>query len=126
VNQPTPAGPLFPPLILRAEGAAILVLALYFFATSDPNWLLFVALIIAPDLALLGYLAGPRVGGQVYNFVHAYPLPLGLLAAGLTFAPALLPPALIWLAHIGGDRMLGFGLKLPGGFKETHLGPISR
>jgi hypothetical protein len=32
--------------------------------------------------------------------------------------------ALIWLAHIGFDRALGYGLKYKAGFGFTHLGRI--
>ncbi|MEF9606012.1 DUF4260 family protein, partial [Paracoccus sp. PXZ] len=32
----------------------------------------------------------------------------------------------LWLAHVGFDRVLGYGLKLPSGFRDTHLGRIGR
>ncbi|MDD9911252.1 MAG: DUF4260 family protein, partial [Ahrensia sp.] len=34
--------------------------------------------------------------------------------------------ALIWAAHISGDRALGYGLKYESNFKHTHLGKIGR
>jgi len=73
---------------------------------------------------MLGYLASPRVGAVVYNVGHTYLAPLTL--GGLAFASGasvLLLGALIWAAHIGFDRMLGYGLKAPAGFQMTHLSP---
>jgi hypothetical protein len=34
--------------------------------------------------------------------------------------------ATIWIAHIGFDRALGYGLKYGSGFTHTHLGRIGR
>jgi Domain of unknown function (DUF4260) len=74
---------------------------------------------------MLGYLAGPRVGAALYNLVHALPLPVLLGATGLLGdAPWLVVGALIWLAHIGMDRTVGYGLKYPTGAKDTHLGRV--
>jgi hypothetical protein len=86
-----------------------------------------VVLILAPDLFMLGYLGGPRLGATLYNLGHTWLLP-GILAVvgiigGASFA---LDVALIWFGHIGVDRLLGYGLKLPTGFQDTHLGRIGR
>lgn len=82
---------------------------------------------IMPDLSMLGYTAGPRWGARIYNAVHIYCGPSVLALAGLLLpAPALLPLALIWFNHIGVDRLLGYGLKLPGDFALTHLGRVGR
>lgn len=93
----------------------------------DASWLLFAVLILTPDLSMLGYLAGPRVGAVAYNVFHSLIGPLALfalgLAAGLLWAA---PVATIWLAHIAADRMLGYGLKLASDFSQTHMGPIGR
>ena len=108
--------------LLSIEGAAVFLAAIWvFFAQGNPWWL-FVLLILAPDLAMLGYLLGPAIGSYVYNAVHLYVWPLALLAYTLyTGNPLMLPFALIWAAHIGMDRMLGYGLKYPSAFKDTHL-----
>lgn len=80
-------------------------------------------LFLAPDLSLLGYLAGRRAGAATYNAVHTELWPIILAAAGvLADAPVLTQVGLIWLAHIGIDRLLGYGLKYPTAFKDTHLG----
>jgi hypothetical protein len=111
-------------LILRAEGLAVLVAAVWAYALTGAGWTLLAALILAPDLSMLGYLAGPRAGAAAYNLGHAYLGPLALLALGhLGALPLLTALGLIWAAHIGLDRMLGYGLKYPSGFKATHLSP---
>ena len=108
-------------LHLRAEGAAILALALVLFHQSEASWWLFAALILAPDLSGLGYLAGPRAGAASYNAVHSLLGPLLLTAAGLAALPALVPFAAIWLAHIGVDRLVGYGLKSTATHRVNHL-----
>lgn len=112
---------------LRLEGAAVFTVALALYATYGAGWLLFAVLFFTPDLAMLGYLAGPRRGAVVYNLGHTYTAPALLAVAGvLSGTGLLLSLALIWAGHIGFDRMLGYGLKLPTGFQDTHLGPIGR
>jgi Domain of unknown function (DUF4260) len=112
---------------LRFEGAAIVAASLVFYRYEHASWVLFAVLFLAPDLAMLGYLAGSRVGAAAYNFVHNYVLPLVLLmAVVLTGRPTAAAYALIWTAHIGFDRMLGYGLKYPSSFGETHLGRLGK
>jgi hypothetical protein len=112
-----------PEILLRIEGAFDLALSLIFFQAIHGNWLLFILLLLAPDLAMLGYLRGARLGTVCYNLVHTLAVPsLMVVYAYLTKSLWLLPYALIWTAHIGLDRMLGFGLKYPTRFRDTHLG----
>ncbi len=110
--------------ILRLEGTLVLVLAMLAYgAVLHGGWGRFAALFLLPDLSMLGYLAGRRVGAAVYNMGHSHALPVALLALGqLMAAPAASAAALIWIAHIGFDRMLGYGLKYPDSFGHTHLG----
>ncbi|WP_254655897.1 DUF4260 domain-containing protein [Sulfitobacter sp. 20_GPM-1509m] len=111
---------------LRAEGAAIFLAALWAFQMSGASWWLFAALILAPDLAMLGYLAGPRIGAICYNLIHSYTpvLAIGAILYALGSPPAL-PLTAILVAHIGVDRAMGYGLKYTSGFKDTHLGVFS-
>ena len=110
---------------LRAEGAAIAALALIAYSTTGASWWLFAAFILVPDLAMVGYLTGPRVGALIYNLAHTYIGPVALAgAAVIAGLPSLLAGTLVWIAHIGLDRMLGYGLKLPEGFKHTDLGSL--
>lgn len=116
-----------PNLLLKLEGAALAIAAIVLYAWSGSPWLTFAALILAPDLGFLGYLAGPRIGAIVYNTVHVTVLPLALGVSGLAAGNAVAQHlALIWLAHIGIDRALGYGLKYGAGFGFTHLGRIGK
>lgn len=109
---------------LRLEGAALLATSVLVFHALGGSWALFAALFLVPDVSLLGYLAGPRIGAPIYNAAHSLLGPLALGALGFAVgggASPLLPIAAIWVAHVGFDRMLGYGLKYAAGFKETHL-----
>ncbi len=113
--------------ILRAEGGVALVMCLGFYALTGFGWIPFALLFLVPDLSMLGYLAGPRIGARAYNAAHSTIGPLLLGSAGFMLGIAPLPPlSLIWAAHIGFDRLLGYGLKYPQGFGYTHLGRIGR
>ena len=122
-SHPTPAETGLVRLLLRLEGLAAAALAAVFYAKTGASWWLFAALWLAPDLSLLGYLAGPNWGARIYNAIHSYVTPATLaVSAILLRSPALIPFALIWINHIGVDRLLGYGLKYPAGFSWTHLG----
>jgi hypothetical protein len=114
-------------LAIRLEWAAVAVTAVAFYSMTAVSWRLFALLILAPDLSMLGYLAGPRFGAIAYNALHILVVPLLLALAGGVFDNATATAiALIWIAHIAVDRALGYGLKLPSGFQDTHLGRIGR
>jgi hypothetical protein len=111
-----------PRLLLRAEGAVVFAAATALYFHGDHAWWLYVVLALAPDLSMAGYAAGTRVGALSYNTAHTYALPVALGAVGvLADANGLVAVSLIWLAHIGADRVLGYGLKYPTNFKDTHL-----
>ena len=113
--------------LLRLEGAALAVVSLFAYFWFGQSWWLFAILLLAPDLSMLGYLAGPRIGAWAYNAAHVTLPPLALAVAGYAFAsPVATAIAIIWLAHIGIDRALGYGLKRESGFRDTHLGRIGR
>ena len=113
--------------LLRLEGAVVLGVALAAYAQYGLGWGVFALWLLAPDLAMLGYLAGPRVGAALYNATHSYVGPALLLALGVLAAtPWAVAGGLIWFAHIGFDRALGYGLKYAAGFGLTHLGRIGR
>jgi hypothetical protein len=124
-----PIPPLHGPLLwlLRLEGAALLTVAAGFYAYFGEPWWLFLVLFLAPDLSMLGYLAGPRIGALAYNSVHTTLPPFALLGTGaLAGSRVAMGLAAIWLAHIGFDRLLGYGLKYASAFSDTHLGRIGR
>jgi len=112
---------------LRLEGVAAFAAGLGLFGASGGNWLLIVPLMLLPDVSAVGYLANPRVGAVTYNLAHSW-VP-GVLILGLgswLVSPAVQIAAAILIAHVGMDRALGYGLKLPGSFQDTHLGRIGR
>src|SRR6516162_5627419 len=111
--------------ILRAEGLLLLITLTIAYAQLHRSWLFFLIFLLSPDLFMLGYLRGTRVGAWSYNVAHSYVLPLGVGLVSI-FVHALLPVAIIWAAHIGMDRALGYGLKYSDSFRHTHLGWIGR
>lgn len=113
----------------KAEGAGIALGGLLIAAMvpAELGWLGWIVALLAPDLTMAGYLVGPRVGAATYNLAHLYALPFLLMIAGVGLgAPTLIALGGLWLAHIGIDRALGFGLKAATGFADTHLGRITR
>jgi hypothetical protein len=114
-----------PKLLLHLEGLTALIVAVGLYAQQGFSWWVFALLLLAPDLAMLGYLINLRAGSIVYNLLHTYALPLGLAAISFGAGwPLGLQLALIWLAHIGMDRTVGYGLKYPTHFKDTHLARV--
>ncbi len=111
---------------LRIEGAALLLVALAVYARFGAGWPTFAWLFLVPDVALAAYAAGPVAGARAYNLTHSEVGPALVAIAGIAIVPALVPFALIWFAHIGFDRMLGYGLKSVAGFRLTHLGLVGR
>jgi hypothetical protein len=112
---------------LRLEGLAGLVAGLVLFGISGGSWLLLIPLLLLPDVSALGYLAGPRVGAFTYNLIHTWAPGFVTLAIGAWLAsPVLLVIGAILVAHVGMDRAMGYGLKLPSSFQDTHLGRIGR
>lgn len=113
--------------ILRLEGLSIFVAALAVYAKLGFSWSTFGCFILTPDISLLGFLAGSRIGAFTYNAAHSYIGAFACLTAGfLNVNPALICAGIIWCAHIGFDRALGYGLKYSRGFGFTHLGVIGK
>jgi hypothetical protein len=114
-------------VVLRVEAFAVFVagVGLWLQFGGHPFWLL--PLLLAPDLSMIGYVGGPRLGAITYNLVHNLAIGLVVLAAGwlTAIAPLALAGTLL-VAHVGMDRALGYGLKLPTDFRDTHLGRIGR
>jgi len=113
--------------ILRLEGLAVAAVSMVLYARTGASWWLFAALWLTPDLSMLGYLQSPCWGARIYNAVHSYVVPAALgISALLLRADTLWPFALIWINHIGVDRLLGYGLKYSNGFGWTHLGLLGK
>lgn len=110
-------------LTLRLEAALVLAGSILAYRSLEGSWTHFAALFLVPDLCMLGYLADSRWGARLYNLGHTYLSPVLLALLGLALGTAELDgPALIWAAHIGFDRLVGYGLKYPEAFGATHLG----
>lgn len=107
---------------LHLEGAAALVAGVLIYLRLGGDWLWLVPLLLVPDVSMVGYLAGPGVGSVTYNLVHNWAAGLAVLGVGLSLdaAPLAIVGAIL-IAHVGMDRLAGYGLKHPTGFKDTHL-----
>lgn len=113
----------------RTEGAGVMLAAfgLYVHVGADLAWWIALLLILAPDLGFAGYVFGPKIGARAYNVLHLYALGAGMLVIGLVaHMPVAAATGALWLAHVGFDRMLGYGLKSEESFNLTHLGRIGR
>lgn len=108
---------------LQLEGAMLLVGALIAFSTTHRSWWLVPLVLFLPDLFAAGYLGGTRIGAHIYNVAHTTALPALLVGLGCwQHNSIVLVLGLVWLSHIGMDRMLGFGLKYSDRPQHTHLG----
>ena len=113
--------------LIRLEEFGFFLFSIYLFSLLQYPWWYYPLLFFAPDLAMLGYLAGPRPGAIVYNFVHHRGLALIYYLAGMLLAvPVLALVGVILFAHSSLDRVLGYGLKYADSFGNTHLGRIGR
>ena len=113
--------------LIRLEEFAVFLFSIYLFSLVGFPWWYFPVLLFVPDLSMLGYLGGPKIGAVVYNFVHHRGLALAYYVAGVLLAiPVLSLAGIIILAHSSLDRAMGYGLKLPDSFNNTHLGRIGR
>ncbi|MCC6617538.1 MAG: DUF4260 domain-containing protein [Chloroflexi bacterium] len=114
-------------LILRAESVALFLGGVAGYLAMNGHPLALLPLLFVPDVSMLGYLGGPRLGAVTYNLVHNLVTALGVVAIG--WFAAIAPLALfgaVLVAHVGMDRALGYGLKQPADFRDTHLGRIGR
>ena len=113
--------------LLKLEELLLFGLALFLFGQLEYSWWLFALLFFAPDLSMVGYLWGPRIGAILYNIVHHKALAAGLYILGSVWAqPPLQLAGLVLLGHSSLDRVLGYGLKYPEAFHSTHLGVIGK
>jgi hypothetical protein len=112
-----------PELVLRLENAAIALFCVWGYAQLGGTWWLFVGLFLLPDLSMVGYLLGNRMGATSYNLFHTHSLPIGLFVLGVVLSSSLaMQCGLVWFFHIAFDRAVGYGLKRSTGFKHTHIG----
>lgn len=114
-----------PRLLLKVEGLLLLLVAMLMYRELGASWWMFALLFLVPDVSMVGYFSGAALGALTYNVVHTYVLPMILYTGGLlTERSGWIAIAIIWAAHIGFDRLLGFGLKYPEEFRATHFGRV--
>jgi hypothetical protein len=113
-------------VLQRLEGLVALVAGTVAYAMLGQSWLVFALMFFVPDLFMLGYVRSARTGALVYNLGHTYVTPALVALLGLVAGPLAFGIAAIWVAHIGFDRVLGYGLKSEEGFKVTHLGRVGK
>jgi hypothetical protein len=114
-------------VLLRAEQVAIAGGGIVLWIANGGWPLLLIPVWLLVDLSMIGYLGGPRLGSITYNAAHNLVPPIGLLGLGSwTDTPWMVLAAAVLITHIGLDRALGYGLKLPTDFRDTHLGRIGR
>jgi hypothetical protein len=112
---------------MRLEGGAAAIAGIALYAATGGNLLFLLPLLIAPDISAAGYLAGPRAGALLYNLFHNWAAGLAVLGAGVALSSAaLVLGGAVLIAHVGLDRLAGFGLKYPTSFGDTHLGHIGK
>lgn len=116
----------YPKVILRLEGLSVLLVSLLAYKYCSHSWKAFFIMFFLPDLSMLGYFINKTAGSIIYNIFHSYTSPLILGLVSYSYYPHLQYLTFIWIAHIGFDRMLGFGLKYKDGFRSTHLGHIGK
>jgi len=109
-------------VLIRLEGLMVLAAASYFYFTNGYSWWVFLLLLFAPDIFMLGYAVNKKIGAYVYNLGHIYITPVLLLVAGWSLSSDVLTMiSFIWIAHIGLDRLVGYGLKYETDFKHSHI-----
>lgn len=113
--------------LIRLEELALFALSIFAFGKIGYAWYWFPLLLFAPDLSMLGYLAGPAVGAVCYNIVHHRGLAIAIVLAGLLVSsPAIQLTGVMLFGHSSLDRVFGYGLKHLDSFQHTHLGRIGQ
>lgn len=113
--------------LIQIEELGLFAFGIYLFSLLDYQWWWFPALLLAPDLSMIGYVASPKIGAWCYNFFHHRTLAILLYLAGIYGHDSLLQLAgIILFSHASMDRIFGYGLKYESGFKTTHLGEIGK
>lgn len=107
---------------IHLEGLILFIFMLYFYFVNDFNWWVFLIFLFTPDISMLAYLINNSIGAVVYNIFHSYTISIPVLIFGLFMENnMLMVSGIIWCAHIGLDRLCGYGLKYKSDFKHTHL-----
>lgn len=113
--------------IIKLEEILMFVLGIYLFSLLNFEWWWFLVLILAPDIGMVGYAFGNKIGALAYNLFHHKGLAIAIYLLGSYFTePWLQLTGIILFSHAAMDRIFGYGLKYDKGFKFTHLGEIGK
>ena len=116
-----------PRLWLRLDGGVVFVASIFLFAVTHQPWWIYPVLLFVPDIFMMGYFRDTSVGAFCYNVGHSYFLPSLVVLFGWEWHHILpIAVGVIWIGHIGMDRLLGYGLKYDDSFKNTHLGNLAK
>ncbi|MEM7297445.1 MAG: DUF4260 domain-containing protein, partial [Bacteroidota bacterium] len=111
--------------LIKVEELAMFLVSIFFFAQLDYAWWVYVALILAPDIGMVGYAASTKIGAMTYNLFHHKGIAIAIWVAGIYAGSSDLQLAgIILFGHSSMDRLLGYGLKFSDSFKHTHLGNL--
>lgn len=111
--------------ILKMEEAALFAFSIFLFNETSFAWWWYPALLLVPDVGMVGYLVNTRVGALTYNISHHKGIAVVLYMIGwVAISEGIALAGIIMLGHASMDRVLGYGLKFPDSFKNTHLGKL--
>ena len=115
------------PTLIKLESLALFVLGIFLFSTLEVAWWWFLVLLLTPDLSMIGYVAGSKIGAALYNVVHHKGVGIGIYILGAPMSSQLaMLIGVILFAHSAFDRIFGYGLKYTDAFQHTHLGWIGK
>ncbi|MFU2014093.1 DUF4260 domain-containing protein [Peribacillus butanolivorans] len=108
--------------LIHSEGLMVLIAIIYIYSINEFSWWIFLLLLLTPDISMLAYLINNQIGAKVYNLFHTYTISILVILLAVSLSQdTILMVGLIWTAHIGMDRFLGYGLKYTTAFKATHI-----
>ena len=111
--------------LIKLEELLMFLLSIYLFSLLDYAWWLYLALILTPDIGMIGYAINTKIGAFSYNLFHHKGIAILLGFASFWWSiPALQLVGIILFGHASMDRMMGYGLKFQDSFKNTHLGKL--
>lgn len=111
--------------MLKLEQLVLLIACYLISMQLGHPWWLFLALLLLPDVSMVGYAISSRWGATLYNLFHHQGVAIVIIGVGWWVnQPYVLLAGIILLGHSAMDRVFGYGLKYSTGFKHTHLGLI--
>lgn len=111
---------------LKIEELAQFILGIFLFSQLSYSWWVFPALLLLPDIGMLGYLVNTKAGAIVYNLFHNKAIAIAIMLVGMLYlGDGCSLIGIILFSHAAMDRFLGYGLKYPDSFKNTHLGKMA-